>query len=102
MEKIKIRMGFEGLLYVDNVGSSGGLALIWRDKNMAQLIAFSKNHINIVINISGMQSWRLTCFHRFLEWSKRQQSWDLLRSLKPKSPKPWCILIDFNNLLSQN
>ena len=42
MEKIKIRMGFQGLFYVDNVGTSEGLALFWRDKNMAQLIAFSK------------------------------------------------------------
>ena len=63
MEQIKIRIGFEGLFYVDNVGSSGGLALFWRDKNMAQLISFSKNHINFVTNISGMQSWRLTCFY---------------------------------------
>ena len=27
VEQIKIRMGFQGLFYVDNVGTSGGLAL---------------------------------------------------------------------------
>jgi hypothetical protein len=45
--------------------------------------------------------WRLTCYYGYPERGRRRQAWDMLRDLRNMSPLPWCIIGDFNDLLSQ-
>lgn len=50
--------------------------------------------------MEGMStSWRLTCYYGFPKRTRRQDSWDLLRSLENNNHVPWCIFGDFNDLL---
>ncbi|XP_031099874.1 uncharacterized protein LOC116004082 [Ipomoea triloba] len=100
-ECVRIKLGFEGLFYVDNVGLSGGLALFWRTNNTAKLLSFSKNHIDVEVSLTGYGVWRMTGFYGFPERGRRSESWDLLRSLAGRSPLPWVVLGDFNDLLFQ-
>jgi len=37
----------------------------------------------------------------FPERARRRDAWDLLRELRDMSSLPWCIIRDFNDLLSQ-
>ncbi|XP_019179715.1 PREDICTED: uncharacterized protein LOC109174928 [Ipomoea nil] len=46
-ERICVKIGFEGLFYVDNSGLSGGLALFWRKNNTARLLSYSKNYVDV-------------------------------------------------------
>jgi len=43
----------------------------------------------------------LTCYYGFLERARQRDAWDLLRALRNMSSLPWCIIGDFNDLLSQ-
>jgi hypothetical protein len=45
--------------------------------------------------------WRLTCYYGYPERGRRAQAWDLLRELRDMSDLPWCVIGDFNDLLSQ-
>ncbi|XP_031090962.1 uncharacterized protein LOC115995954 [Ipomoea triloba] len=101
MERVRVRMGYEGLFCVDRVGLGGGLALFWRDSGMASLISFSTNHIDVEVHLPGKLVWRLTGFYGHPERSKRQLSWDLLRKLKEDSSLPWAVIGDFNDITSQ-
>ncbi|XP_019150538.1 PREDICTED: uncharacterized protein LOC109147330 [Ipomoea nil] len=47
VERIRVKLGFDGLFYVDHVGLSGGLALLWRKNNTARLISYSRNYIDV-------------------------------------------------------
>ena len=98
MEKIK----FEGLFTVDSVRGGGGLALLWKEKDWISLISFSRNHIDVKVNILGMVLWRLTCFYGFPERHNRKDSWNLLKNLSIQSNLPWCCIGDFNDLLIQS
>ncbi|XP_019170974.1 PREDICTED: uncharacterized protein LOC109166477 [Ipomoea nil] len=69
---------------------------------IANLISFSSNHIDVEVRLPGSEPWRLTCFYGYPERNRRQQSWDLLRSLKTKSDLPWLVAGDFNDLTSQS
>ncbi|XP_031107562.1 uncharacterized protein LOC116012214 [Ipomoea triloba] len=100
-ERLKNKLNFEGLFYVDGGGVGGGLALFWRDKDVAKLISYSKNHIDIQVRLPSSNAWRLTCFYGFPERNCRQQSWDLLRSLHSKSDLPWLVAGDFNDIAAQ-
>ncbi|KAL6521117.1 hypothetical protein OROGR_017686 [Orobanche gracilis] len=101
-ELVKNRIGFEGLFFVDGGGSGGGLALFWKDKNVARLIGFSTNFIDIEVLLPGQLPWRLTCFYGYPERARREDSWNLLRTLASKSSLPWVVIGDFNDLSSQS
>ncbi|XP_031094366.1 uncharacterized protein LOC115998845 [Ipomoea triloba] len=101
-ERLRVKLGYEGLFYVDNVGLSGGLALLWRKNCTARLLSYSRNHVDVEVTIAGLESWRMTCYYGFPERSRRRDSWDLLRSLAGRSSLPWVVVGDFNDLLYQS
>ncbi|KAK6150786.1 hypothetical protein DH2020_015718 [Rehmannia glutinosa] len=80
--------------------SRRGIALLWRKKDMAQLLSFSSNHIDVSVHLENTVVYRLTGFYGFPERYRRRQSWNFLRQLVTQSNLPWCILGDFNDLLS--
>lgn len=82
VELIRTQLGFEGLFCVENSGLGGGLALFWRDKDVATLLGYSQNYIDVVVSLPGKAQYRLTCFYGYPERARRQQSWELLRYLK--------------------
>ncbi|XP_031101983.1 uncharacterized protein LOC116005888 [Ipomoea triloba] len=101
-KRLRVKLGFEGLFYVDSIGRSGGLTLLWKRNNIARLLTYSKNHVDVEVCMTGVGLWRMTGFNGFPERSRRDDSWALLRSLAGQSALPWVILGDFNDLLFQH
>jgi len=101
-ERLHVKLGFDGLFYVDNVGLSGGLALLWRRNCTARLLSFSRNHIDVEVTVQRLAAWRMTCFYGKPERSRRRESWDLLSTLAHHSSLPWVVVGDFNDLLFQS
>ncbi|XP_019199918.1 PREDICTED: uncharacterized protein LOC109193531 [Ipomoea nil] len=81
-ERLRIKIGFEGLFYVDQDRRGGGLALLWKKNNTARLLSYSKNYVDV-------------------ERHRRREAWQLLSGLRDKSTLPWVALGDFNDLLYQ-
>ncbi|XP_019179038.1 PREDICTED: uncharacterized protein LOC109174248 [Ipomoea nil] len=98
VEEVRVQLGFEGAFCVDRVGFGGGLALFWRDANVASLLSYSINHIDMEVTIPGTSAWRFTCFYGEPDRSQRQVTWDLLRRLKDQSALPWLVAGDFNDI----
>ena len=101
MDWISKSLGFDGLITVDAQGRSGGLALIWKEKDNVELRSFSRNHIDVEIAVEGKVRWRLTGVYGEPDQSQRRKTWDLLRNLARDSNLPWCVIGDMNNLVSQ-
>ncbi|XP_019179272.1 PREDICTED: uncharacterized protein LOC109174493 [Ipomoea nil] len=100
-ERLRIKLGFDGLFNVDNSGLSGGLALLWRTNNTARLLSYSDNYVDVEVSMPGFEKWRMTGFYCFSKRPQRRESWDLIRTLANKSDLPWVMLGDFNDLLFQ-
>jgi hypothetical protein len=49
MEKIRCKLGFEGLFVVNPVGRCGGLTLLWKEIFFLEIFNFSRHHINAII-----------------------------------------------------
>lgn len=49
---------------------------------------------------NGSVIWRLTCFYGFPERTRRREYWDLIKNLASVSTLPWCIVGDFNDMIS--
>lgn len=102
MEWVCNNIGYEGLITVEPIGRSGGLALMWKEASQAELLSFSVNHIDVVTKVNGMADWRLTWVYGEPNRSKRKKTWDLLKNLARDSNLPWALIGDFNNISSQN
>uniref|UniRef100_A0A803P0P8 CCHC-type domain-containing protein n=1 Tax=Cannabis sativa TaxID=3483 RepID=A0A803P0P8_CANSA len=101
VERFRIKIGFEGCFSVDVNGRKGGLAMLWRISEEAHLNNYSNNHIDIEVRIPGMVKWRLTGFYGEPNRNLRHHTWNHLRSMAADSSLPWCVIGDFNNIISQ-
>jgi hypothetical protein len=99
-EELKYVLGFDFCFSVDREGRGGGVALLWRKSLNCNITGYSLNHIDIDINDPVHGNWRLTGFYGFPEGSRRRDSWNFLRHLSGLSQLPWCIIGDFNDILS--
>jgi exonuclease III len=103
MEVLRVRMEFEGMFVVDVVGRSGGLALFWKERNVVKIQNYTRKHISAVVHFPDRsKSWRLTGFYGNPDWTKRYESWTLLRHLKLYEPDAWLCIGDFNEIIDQN
>jgi exonuclease III len=103
LEYLRVKLGYGGLFVVDSVGRSGGLALFWRDDVQLEIQNFSRRHINsIITQVDGDRVWKLTSFYGHPDWTKRHESWALLRHLQQFHLVPWLVIGDFNEIVSQN
>ncbi|GAU32101.1 hypothetical protein TSUD_358070 [Trifolium subterraneum] len=100
-ESIRVLLKYEACLTIDVEGRSGGLCVMWKDSVKCQVMNYSRNFINIVVEDEEVGKWRLTCYYGYPERSRRKLAWDMLRDLRNMSQLPWCIIGDFNDLLSQ-
>ncbi|XP_074342035.1 uncharacterized protein LOC141679431 [Apium graveolens] len=90
------------MVTVESYGQSGGVALLWRNKDEVVLKSLNKNHIDVVIKSKGGLEYRLTGIYGEPDMSKRKETWDLIRRLSAVNSLPWCLIGDMNNVLSQN
>lgn len=81
LKEIKRNLDFENLFFVERNNRGGGLALYWRNSIDLNVDAFSKNHIDTIINKGKEDEWRLTGFYGEPMTHKRSKSWDMLRQL---------------------
>jgi exonuclease III len=82
MEIIHSKLGFTGLLMVDCVGRSGGLALLWSNEYEVVIQNFSQRHISGMVKImDGGEPWMFTGFYGHPNPSKRHEAWALLSHL---------------------
>ncbi|XP_019189974.1 PREDICTED: uncharacterized protein LOC109184427 [Ipomoea nil] len=89
VERLRIKLGFDGLFCINSSGLSGGLALLWRANNTARLMSYSKNYVDVEVSIPGFDKWRMTGFYSFSQKGQRRDSWDLIRTLAGRSDLPW-------------
>jgi exonuclease III len=103
MEFLRVKLGFDGLFVVDPVGRSGGLCLLWKEKDEVEIQNYTRRHINAIIKHSDNTSpWRFTGFYGHPNPAKRHESWTLLRHLKHFGPEPWLCVGDFNEVVEQD
>lgn len=88
VERVRSSLGFEGTIVVEAIGHSGGIALLWRNKDAVSLCSFSKNHIDGIVTTPEGVKYRLTGVYGEPDRSKRHETWSLIRSLASHNTLP--------------
>lgn len=86
---------------MDSRGHSGGIALLWRNKEEVSIRSYSNNHIDAMIKPKIGQEFRLCGIYGEPNRSKREETWNLIRKLAENNSYPWCLIGDMNNVLHQ-
>lgn len=102
LESIQVALGFDSCLSVDVEGRSGGVAVLSKTSANCRILNYSRNFINLIVEDQVHGEWRLTGYYGYPEQGRRRSAWDMLRNLRDMSATPWCIIGDFNDLLSSD
>lgn len=94
--------GFSIHYVVDVQGHSGGLALLRKNEGGVQIINSCNNFIDFEVVNDQVARWRYTGVYGYPERGRRQEAWNMLRCLAERSSLPWCIIGDFNDLMTAN
>ncbi|KAG6649980.1 hypothetical protein CIPAW_06G011600 [Carya illinoinensis] len=99
METIRVKSGFDNCFAVGNVGRSGGLALMWNSSIEVKVDTFTNWHISVHVKLPNSdKSWLLTGFYGYPNTTKRSETWQILKALKPAPQVPWLCFGDFNEI----
>ncbi|GLT71414.1 hypothetical protein SLA2020_434340 [Shorea laevis] len=99
MQSVRITLGFDGMLTVDPVGLSGGIALLWKQSEEVEIQTYSQRHISAWIKgVGSAGPWLFTGFYGDPDSAKREFSWRLLTHLRPPTSLPWLCVGDFNEI----
>ena len=99
LEKWRVKLGFQGKIVVNSVGSSGGLCLFWSYEVDVSLLSFSQAYIDVCVRIRFKLAWRFTNFYGSPVQSQKVHFWTLLRRLAGLSSLPWVCVGDFNEIV---
>lgn len=102
IQSIAHALKFDNSFSVPANGSSGGLAMIWKQELDVQIITSSPNFISLVVlNDPVDQPWFLTVVYGPTIPIFKPTFWDELRRIGDTVNGPWCMVGDFNVILEQ-
>ncbi|KAA3470172.1 reverse transcriptase [Gossypium australe] len=90
----------EGCLAISEEGTSGGLALLWRERNKVTIQSYSKYHVDSLVNLEDGTDIRFTGFYGQAEPTLRNEAWDMLRRIKSNVRGGWIVGGEFNAILN--
>ncbi|KAL2924172.1 hypothetical protein RDABS01_028795 [Bienertia sinuspersici] len=84
---------------VSNRGRAGGLALLWSDEVIVELMSMSSHHIDVSVKSNtGDLEWRFTGIHGWTESMAKHLTCELIEDLHKRSGLPWLIGGDLNEV----
>lgn len=88
------------VFFTDRECQGGGLAMFQRLYFSCVIIDLSTNHIDVEVEETNVGRWRLMGYYDYFESRHRRDGWNMLCNLGQVSNLPWCIIADFNDILS--
>ncbi|KAK1372464.1 hypothetical protein POM88_028657 [Heracleum sosnowskyi] len=101
VEKVKSFISFDGAFTIETRGHNGGLAFLWRNQHEVELLSYSTNHVDVLVDSKGWNKYRLTGFYGEPDRAKRKDTWDLIKKLHGQMTVPWVVIGDMNNITHQ-
>jgi hypothetical protein len=99
LEVLRCRFQFSNKFVVKRINKGGGLVLFWKNGINLSINSYSLSHIDTIVDGHTASPWRFTFFYGAPETHLRENSWNLLRTLKNQHNLPWCCVGDFNEIV---
>lgn len=73
---------------------------MWKNEGAVHITNSCRNFIDFELSNEHTGRWRYTGYCGFPERARRVDAWNMLRDLSVTSELPWCIVGDFNDIIS--
>lgn len=94
------QFNFPNVCYIDPIGLSGGLCLLWKDGIEMQVLDISLNMIHCKVNIDAKSGYSLVTFlYGALNDVNRNQQWNHMQNIAIQTNIPWLVIGDMNFIL---
>lgn len=100
ISKLRWRLGLRNCLAMMSDGSGGGIALLWEEGLLVDLLSMSHAHVDVLIKESGdAVQWRGTFIYGEPKAQDRHLMWEMILRIQPSSNAPWLMMGDFNEIM---
>src|ERR1044072_1533334 len=101
VEKVRNELNYPNGFCVEAAGISGGLGLFWNNTVAIEIMESNQNYIHTRIeDRSNATEWFCTFTYANPVFSQRRHLWARISSLYTSLQAPWCVLGNFNEVLS--
>ncbi|XP_060959162.1 uncharacterized protein LOC133030439 [Cannabis sativa] len=98
---LKHKLRFDSVLEVPRQGLGGGILLFWKDSVDVNVVTYSLNHVDCIINNFNGKDWHFSGYYGSPYADQKSVTWTLLNRLFDTAPLlPWLVMGDFNDYLS--
>ena len=98
-EKLYGILLFQNKIIVKHLDLGGGLAFLWKNNILLEVINFTVNHVLAKIIEENGFVWSLTRFYGWSDAQQKENLWKLLKYLQTFVEGPWVVIGDFNAYL---
>ena len=97
------RLPFDGSVYTDTIGYSGGIWLLWdSDRVVVMPLANTEQEIHAIVKVQNSNSsWLFTAVYSSPRFAERFILWNNLIKTAKLHDMPWVLAGDFNEPLSE-
>lgn len=92
-------LGYDKFRTIEPEGKSGGLAIFWKDQMDIEFLFEDKNLLDLQIS-QGKKRWFVSCVYGQPLVPLRSLLWDRISQIGLVRKEPWCMIGDFNEILS--
>uniref|UniRef100_A0A803QLZ9 Reverse transcriptase domain-containing protein n=1 Tax=Cannabis sativa TaxID=3483 RepID=A0A803QLZ9_CANSA len=98
---LKHKLRFDSVLEVPRQGLGGGILLFLKDSVDVNVVTYSLNHVDCIINNFNVKDWHFSGYYGSPYADQKSVTWTLLNRLFDTAPLlPWLVMGDFNDYLS--
>lgn len=80
-EKLRRKLCMNSVEVVESAGASGGLVLYWKNSVVIEVLAKSKNFIDVKVGTNVDEAWHLTGYYGEPKWEDKHLSWGYIKDL---------------------
>ncbi|XP_026443846.1 uncharacterized protein LOC113343999 [Papaver somniferum] len=103
MQYMLARYKYPNVSFLNPIGLSGGLCLLWKDNIDLKVIDMSLNMINCIVKLDSQNNNSLlTCLYGALNKNDKEAQWNHINNLRENHNNPWIVIGDLNFILDRN
>ncbi|XP_026417072.1 uncharacterized protein LOC113312539 [Papaver somniferum] len=88
---------FPNMRFLQPIGLSGGLALLWKNGFICDVLSCEDNMIHVAVQCDPSQpELLLSCMYGYCDYSKKKVQWEFIKDIGLNIAQPWVFLGDLN------
>ncbi|XP_026458705.1 uncharacterized protein LOC113359254 [Papaver somniferum] len=94
---------YPNIIYLQPVGRSGGLVLMWKNGFVCDIVGSDDNMFRAIVQSNpNEQEWLFSCMYGYCDYSKKKNQWEFIKDIGSNINQSWVLLGDLNFHLQDN